>query len=198
MGLWRLDIHLLIVAMAINVANQNFSHKLLFFGLCLLAATNRESAAFGGIIWFFVRSRKLSNIGFSVFVSTIVYAFVVLLRHWFGSEYMTQTQVMGATIQGEYEDIMGFLSVRNPFSPLIMFSVIFTPLLLVALKDFKYFDDIARGLFASAITIGAISAVYGNMNELRIFIPTFTLLVFLAVHLETRRMSPKPGARPAR
>jgi hypothetical protein len=176
--------------------------RALLFAVAILASFNRESSAFAGIIWFFLYGFTLSrrirwretlyaaSLCVSSYAAVIGIRLAVLgARDTFGS----QGQVMlGPAFW--WQLFAQFLHHPSASGWPVLACAMLTPVLWWTWSNRGYMQETqARLLYADAL-IWAITCFWGKMDELRIFIPAVTILVFTCVWLEVlRARSPMSG-----
>lgn len=148
-----------------------------------IAATNRESAAFAGLLWLCVhgvsdaRRAKLGEWAFAAALSSGAYALVTALRALFGSQYAETAQVFAfASIKFW---LTGFL--RHPGLngwPLLAIAMWGLPLIVLWPRR-RDLDSNQTRLLAGAGVIALVSAVFGSINELRVFIPSIVIVAYV-------------------
>ena len=148
----------------------------------ILAAANRESAGFAGIIWIALavvrygpwpeQWRKFAP---GVIHMALAVAVIVGLRVWLSHSYKSK-QVLGGV--GAILDWRWILHPDGAF-PLLVCLIVFFVALLCALP--RPWTGDRKGLVLAAAGCTAISLIFGIPGELRIFLPTCVLLSFVAV-----------------
>lgn len=165
--------------------------------LSLLAAFNRESAAFSGVIWVFAnlqladkRSQQFRVLVEGGVLSVATYAVVILIRHAFSDyDLSLQQQQFVTALSGLAAHLRQFLQHPTPSSwPVLLGACLFP--FAVVLAQTSALDDIERRLLAAAAALAAISLVFGLINELRVFIPSLILVNLAATHRLARRDVP--------
>jgi len=174
----------------------------------ILAAANRESAAFAGVIWFFLYAiddeRKINwrEAGFGVLVSICSYGTALALRYGFGGSEAIGAKTQYLSLRHTYYNVLGFIQHPSPFAwpGLIFCSVLPCGLWIWLNRD--YLTGTHKRLLLAACAISFISIFFGNIMEIRTFISPLVISIFVAVSAETRRMkslpdishSPEPSA----
>lgn len=164
---------------ALALANR---HWALFF-LALAAATNRESAAFAGVIWAFVHGRSAGR-GFNwkeivrgMLISVVTYAEVLLLRQLFGVPGSKQSQLLGIVHLPAV--VAGFLQRPTPYAGPILLAAILAPIALLLMRCRASLQPAEHGLLAASCAVFGVSLVFGNLAELRVFLPVFTIHLYV-------------------
>ena len=170
--------------------------------LVVVASTNRESAAFGGVIWLCLhgwRSRACwRDVGLAVVFVSVAVACTLGLRYALGG---------GRAIGPTTQTVAGFMpavgavlgALRRPSitSWLVLFAAMAGPSLLWLLANTGRVDQVSRRLLVAAALMTMISIYFGLVGELRRHIPAVTLMVLAAAAVESgwrpERMRP-PGA----
>ena len=175
--------------------------------VCVFAATNRESAAFGGVLWAVVHGlpndwSKLRGIKSAYggvrwnavlgggFVSVVTYATVIGLRYAFGGAKAIARS--GQTLTGWTELKQSLISVIHsptPSSwPLLAFAMI-VPLTGWIMTNRPYCVGEDRRVVTAGLLIGFVTVLFGLVHELRVFIPSLVLLCYAAAAMEAKRGS---------
>ncbi|HZS48866.1 MAG TPA: hypothetical protein VFC63_27585 [Blastocatellia bacterium] len=90
--------------------------------LSVIAAANRESAAFAGVIWFFLYAiderRKINwrETGYAALVSICSYGTAIAIRYAFGGAQAVKSKTQILMLKGNYDSVKDFLSHPTPFS----------------------------------------------------------------------------------
>jgi len=158
--------------------------------LSVVAATNRESAAFAGVIWFFLygikRERRIDirESGFAALVSVCSYATTLLLRYELGG-----WKAIGHTQSPGFKTNIFLLSqyVQHPLAPFSGLSLILcmiTPFVLWIFYNRRALTTVQKRLLLASVAIAAASLIFGIVSEPRIFIPSVVLLLIVAVWAE--------------
>jgi len=167
--------------------------RLLLFILSIVAATNRESSAFAGVIWFFLyavdENRKINwrEAGYAAFVSISSYASVIALRFIFGGAQAIKSDTQYLPFRNNYYQIKTFITHPTPFSWVGLMLCMMLPSIIWIISNRSLLTFIHKRLLASACVIAAISVVFGNIGVPRIFIPSLMLTIFVAVWAEMNR-----------
>jgi hypothetical protein len=127
--------------------------------LTALAAANRESAAFAGVIWIIVRG----EIAFGAALTGMAGALVVALRYALGGP------------EGLRRQMLGIFAVQPGLVWPLLLVAMFGPALVWAANQ-----KASRKWLAAAGAVGAISAIFGIASEARVFIPSLALVLFSA------------------
>jgi len=159
--------------------------------LMVLATTNRESAAFGGVIWFCLYGWQRSRICWRDVVLAVALVSVALactlgLRYALGGD-----RAIGPTTQ----TLAGFMpalgavlgAFRRPSitSWLVLLTAMAGPSLLWLLANARRVDSVSRRLLVAAALMTMISIYFGLVGELRRHIPAVTLMVLAAAAVES-------------
>jgi hypothetical protein len=143
--------------------------------LSIVFAANRESATFLGVIWFVLgtsRGRWLRP--------AIEGGAICVLSY--GTSYVLKT-VLGPASRPNWfvawTNLEHLAAALHPFNLLGWLSMLAATLLLLVVCADLRLPQVRRFLML-AVLLALISLVYGLANELRIFLPTFTMLCFAA------------------
>lgn len=172
--------------------------------LALVAAGNRESAAFAGVIWTAVHGCTLWNVEggrwreslvpreicYGAAVSLLSYGTAVALRGYFGT---TDGAPLQSLMLPNIGDAVGaFLAHPNPFSwPGTLLASVMLSGSLFWLRHHAL-DEVSWKLLLAAGAVFLISTVFGSISELRVFLPAFTVTIFAAVRARTQERTPAP------
>lgn len=170
--------------------------------VALFAATNRESAAFAGVMWGICyglnekRKPNLPELGRAFLLTAIPYAAVLLLRYAFGGAraIVGETQMITA-ITSLRSDLQILLDYTTPFNWLTLGIAMFVPPLLWAASNWRTMHYLQRRLVYTALVLVLISFLFGILSELRIFIPSIVILVLTALWSEATHV-PSPSLSP--
>lgn len=165
----------------------------------LLAACNRESAMFGGIVWACVAGarhkfsfRAFKDYGFGglcvVIAGLVVYGLRAALGHGNAlSQYL-----------GIAYDFVHWKWLFMPFGAISKILAMVIPLAWIAQKRCSPLPDESVGLFWAALVCGVITAIFGILGELRIWLPCIVFIV-IAISLGLREpevVRIRPGIAP--
>jgi hypothetical protein len=143
--------------------------------LSILFAANRESAAFVGVIWFVLevsRERWLRPAIESGVICVLSYGTSYALKIALGPTNRPNWAVAWFNLKRLIDALLAF----NPLGWLPMLAA--TLLLLAVCADPRL--PRVRRFLALAVLLALPNLVYGLVNELRIFLPTFMMLCFAA------------------
>jgi hypothetical protein len=168
-----------VLFMALFVVCAVRQHLLLLPILSVAAACNRESAAFGGIVFACValaegglRRRALARVAWGIGCTLLALATIYQLRRILGGGPPPR-QMIGLWHTLDHWRWF-FLPFGSGPALVAMFAV---PILLLK-NVFPSLNSLQRGLLAAAAICVTISAVFGIINELRVLLPSYVLLVF--------------------
>ena len=161
------------------------------FVVATLAAFNRESAAFGGIIlaaqaW----SRKdvsRNRIAWGALCTATSLILVDLIR-WLVSGQHTQRQMLGLLVT-----IREWRWLLLPYGAGTSGLAMFLPLALLLKRQIEPWTPTQRGLLIAAAVVTAITSVFGNVGELRVLLPVYVVLLFVFVLAPDDDGSAHPG-----
>ena len=168
------------------------SHRrLVLFLLAILAATNRKSSSFAGVIWFFLYGidnkfrLRLLDFFYAVFISIISYGFALLIRHNYGVAGIRNQQSFTA-----WSDLSScikkFINHPNHISWPVLLLAMSIPIVLWIWNNRKFLSPRGVRLLASALAIFLITLIFGTIKEIRVFIPTIVIMVFVAAVAESK------------
>jgi hypothetical protein len=160
----------------------------LTLAIAALAAANRESAAFAGLIWAAVNWQKEDGrvdagaLGFAALLSATAISVVIGLRYGLGG-----TAAIGSdtqTVVSIWETIVSLAEATNQPSltrwPALAI-VMFGPAVLWLLANRMRFDQRHRALIGAAVTISVLTLCTGLASELRRHLPALAILLYAAV-----------------
>jgi hypothetical protein len=157
--------------------------------ISLLAATNRESAAFAGLIWLCVHGWssegvKPLEVAKGLVLSVAAYAFVLVLRHTFAAPGEAGVQMLAfTTIPQKVKDFVEFPRPSGwPF--LLVASVV--PMAWFTRATWSYRTREENGLLAAAAIILAVTFVFGMIDEMRVFLTGFTIVLYANTRASAR------------
>lgn len=164
--------------------------------VALLAATNRESAAFAGILWgicygFTEKWRpNVPELARAFLLTAIPYAAVLILRYAFGGTraIVGGTQMITA-LSSLQSDIRILLDYTTPFNWLTLGIAMFLLPLLWAASNWRTLSFLQRRLVYAALILIVISFLFGILSELRIFIPSVVILILAALWSEATKQT---------
>jgi hypothetical protein len=163
--------------------------RLLLLVFACLAAANRESSTFAGLIWFFLygiddklRLNKW-EVFYSAGVSLLSYCFVLFIRYIFGAGHTGPQQLVIAW-PGLVTRFHSFLAKPAPDSWPVLLLAMSIPLLLLIWFKRQFLKLWHKKLLFSAMAIVLISLVFGGIDELRILIPSLVIVIFVVVVLQ--------------
>jgi hypothetical protein len=143
--------------------------------LSIVFAANRESATFLGVIWFALvmsRERWLRPAIEGGAICVLSYGTSYALKTALGPASRPNWVVPWANLERLAEAVL-------PFNLLGWLSMLAATLLLLVVCANPRLPQVRRFLVLAAL-LALPSLVYGLVNELRIFLPTFTMLCFAA------------------
>jgi hypothetical protein len=166
-----------------------------------LAAANRESAAFAGVIWAAVNWRTddgriaAREVGFGAVISATAMIVVFALRYALGGAAAVGSDTQ--TIVSLRETIVSLAEAVNHPSPTrwpVLAAVMFGPVGFWLFRNRARFDRRHVGLVAAAVIISTLTLSTGLASELRRHLPAFAVLLFAAVAAERgwRSAPPRP------
>jgi hypothetical protein len=170
------------------------------FALSIVAALNRESAVFGGLIWGcaygvtvipHARFRNKLRIEWrDAFIggaaAVAAYATILAARRALGGSHGT-----GVLQHTSFSALPGILaSAINKPAPdswlVLLLAIVIGPLMWIATNR-RYLTATHRGILGAGVLIFIVSSIFSLINELRMLIPLSVLLIYVAVCAETIR-----------
>jgi len=149
----------------------------LLLSVAIVAAMNRESAAFAGLIWFFMHGlderRRLNwrEACYSALVSTSSMAFALLLRYEFGGRQAIGSRTQRVPLSVNVDAVKHLILHPTPLSWAGRLFCMTLPLALWILANRQCLTPVHKRLLGAAGSIAVVSLVFGYIGEPRIFIP---------------------------
>jgi hypothetical protein len=163
------------VALSAGALASLSNRFLLALGLALLFATNRESAAFIGIIWIVLADgstwptvRRLFE---GLLISTLSYAVSIALRYYIAGPSSIKNHFV------PFVNVRRLLSALEQFDPLSWVALLLS-LFAIMLISISYNNALARRFVALAAILAVPTFLYGLINEIRVFLPSLLMLAF--------------------
>lgn len=158
--------------------------------LVVLASSNRESAAFGGVIWLCLygwRSRVCwPEVGRALALVSLAVVCTLGLRYALGgARAIGPTTQTVAGFMPAIGALVGALGRPSLTSWPVLFAAMAGPSVVWLLFNARQVDDVSRRLLVTAVLLTLISIYFGLVGELRIYIPALTLMVLTAVAVES-------------
>ena len=148
---------------------------LLALGLALLFATNRESAAFIGIIWIVLAARSTwptpRRLFEGLFISALSYAVSIALRYYIAGSSSIKNYFVPFT------NVRRLLSALEQFDPLSWLALLLSLFAIMSIS-ISYGNALARRFVALAAVLAVAALLYGLINEIRVFLPSLLMLAF--------------------
>ena len=164
--------------------------------VAILASFNRESSVFAGVIWFALyginrkRSIEWRESFYAALVCVTAYASAIGIRVAILGSRQTFGSDAQAVITPSWwwrQEVLPFFQHPNASGwPVLAFAMV-APILWWIGINREYMGEKQTRLFAAGCVIGAITCAFGHSEELRVFIPALTVLVFTCVWLEVLR-----------
>lgn len=158
--------------------------------LAMVSCWNRESGAFAGVLWFFLHAWRgglrlfWSEAVFGGIVSIACYGLAIVLRNLHGSTQAVVSQEFVIPIQ--WAHIQQFLHHPSPFAwPIVTAAGLAVPLGIIWQRR-AFLDNSDRRILLTSLVITVISLPVGMIDELRVFLPTLTLLVVVSARVLAR------------
>jgi hypothetical protein len=162
-----------LLALTLGVGAALARRYWLCLALSILFAFNRESAAYLGLIWIVLTIRPSSVPralveGGAICVAS--YGLVIATRHFMRPGGSGNWDSLGRNLQA----IMGSLADFNPLHWLAMLVAIVALLAL----NIRLKEPLPRSFVLLAVIFSGAALVFGQINELRVHLPAFLMLVF--------------------
>jgi hypothetical protein len=171
---------ILFMSLFIGLALAERSIVLTF--VVIVAATNRESAAFAGVIWIALATVRYGpwpeqwrRFALGVFYIVLATTIAVALRVWLSADYKPGQNV---GLWGALREWRWILHPDGAFPLLIAMAASFFALLRGVPRPWTT-DQVGLGLAAATVLVFCL--VFGIFGELRVFLPVCVLLSFVAV-----------------
>ena len=152
----------------------------------LLGSMNRESCVFAGVIWIFVNGfnesfkPKYPEILYGALVSAASYSSAIVIRLALGGSKITYLELnVGLPyLAAKFKE---FLHNPTNSSWPVLLAAMFAPLVLWLWYNRKTLTSLHLRLLAASAAIILMSQQYSGLDDLRMFIPAFTIAVYVAV-----------------
>ena len=156
----------------------------LFAITALLACFNRESAVFAGVLWalcYGVRKRKIvaREVARGLLLSAFCYSLILWIRSWFIGLRAFRAHQSFAFLNVP-ERIHAAITHFNPFVWPVMGLCMAGPLVIRIFERRALLSPFQRQLLFACAVIGGITLVFGEINELRVFVPSLTILAYVS------------------
>lgn len=161
--------------------------------IALASVLNRESGAFAGVVWFIARSWQggircnWAEAAFAAMVSASSYGLASVVRVWMTVNRAGEIQNTDG-IGFVFRSFADYLRAPHPQGwPLMLVATIAAPGGLLWARRASL-DSYDRRLISSAIIIALLSVPFGAINEIRIFLPSWTIVSFTCVRVLDRQL----------
>jgi hypothetical protein len=149
--------------------------------LAVIAAANRESAAFAGLIWICIHGYasgrwKWRELLKGAAISAAAYITVVALRQRFSVPGTPFRQLVVAA--GLPDTILAFLKHPNPFGWPVMLAATVTPIGLLLWAMRHDVTEKEGRLLVAALAMFMVSLIFGKVDELRVFLPAIAVSMY--------------------
>lgn len=165
--------------------------RLAAVGLALLAAANRESAPFIGVIWFALygmgpdRKPQYKEIAFAAGLVVLAYGMVLSIRYALGGTAALAPQTTAIVWLGDF--IGEFIARPSPSGWPVLLVAMVAPLALWLWVDREWMGPTEKRLLLAGVAIALIAPLFGIVKELRFFIPAAVPLIYTACCAERNR-----------
>jgi|GEM_PF-2335078 hypothetical protein len=183
-----------VVLIALMVWATVKKRPLLLLGIALVAAANRESAAFAGVLWGLSyawdekRRPQWNELARAFLLIVVPYAAVLLLRYAFGGARAVTTGTQMVTALSSLQNDLKILTAYvTPFNWLSLAIAMFVPPLLWVTTNWRDMTFLQHRLVYAALALVLITFFFGIVSELRIFIPSVVILILMGVWSEAVR-----------
>ncbi|MBU1998375.1 MAG: hypothetical protein KKE64_02650, partial [Candidatus Omnitrophica bacterium] len=163
--------------------------RVALFILSIIAASNRESSAFAGVIWIFYHGLsdnyriKIKELLYGLFLSASSYGTVMALRYAIGGAKVTYMQGIGG-IDNIMLAVREFMHNPTNASPLVLFAAMVIPLFFWIYGNRASIKPLHIRLMLAAAVIEIASIQLAFFSELRTAIPFMVVMVFCALLIE--------------
>ena len=148
----------------------------LALGVALLFATNRESAAFIGIIWIILadhdtwpKSRRLFE---GLFISALSYAVAIALRYYIAGPSHTANWFMPLS------NLEKLAFALTQFNRVEWWLALLLSLFAIMLISISYSNALARRFVALAVIFAVPNWLFGVISEIRVSLPSLLMMAF--------------------
>ena len=165
-----------IVGLSLGVLASLSGRFFLALGVALLFATNRESAAFIGIIWIILadhdtwpKSRRLFE---GLLISALSYAASIALRYYIaGPSHI-------ANFFGVRMNLKLLISALTQFDAASWWLPLLLSLFVIMFISISYSNALARRFVALAVIFAPPTWLFGLISEIRISLPSLLMMAF--------------------
>ena len=165
-----------IVALSLGTLAALSDRFFLALGVALLFATNRESAAFIGIIWIILadhdtwpKSRRLFE---GLLISALSYAASIALRYYIaGPSHI-------ANFFGVRMNLKLLISALTQFDAASWWLPLLLSLFVIMFISISYSNALARRFVALAVIFAPPTWLFGLISEIRISLPSLLMMAF--------------------
>ncbi|TRZ95339.1 hypothetical protein D4R78_03715 [bacterium] len=172
-------------------------NRRMLLAAAILAAANRESSVFAGLIWIALygidsrRRLRFPEISFAALVSLASYTIVVGLRFLLGGNKVMNQQLLTGWPE-LVSNWRGFIAQPTYGSwPFLWFAIV-TPVFLWIWVNRVFLSPQHKRLLAVAALITCITFVFGTLSEPRTFIPSFVIFILVAALAEeSSKLNPR-------
>jgi hypothetical protein len=172
-------------------------NRRMLLAAAILAAANRESSVFVGLIWIALygidsrRRLRFPEIFFAALVSLASYAIVAGLRFLFGGNKVANQQLLTGwpDLVSHWREFIAHPTYGS--WPILWFAIV-TPVFLWIWANRVFLSPLHKRLLVVAALITSINFVFGTLNEPRTFIPSFVILILVAALAEaSSKLNPR-------
>jgi hypothetical protein len=165
-----------IVALSLGALACLSDRFFLALGVALLFATNRESAAFIGIIWIILaghgtwpKSRRLFE---GLFISALSYAVSIALRYYIAGPSNTANDFQALA------NLETLISALTQFYPVSWWLLMLLTLFAIMSISINYSNALARRFVALAVILAVPNWLFGAIIEIRVALPSLLMMAF--------------------
>lgn len=180
------------VVLTIRSAWASPRNRALLLAVVLFATTNRESAAFAGLIWLCVHAlsfRPLAVVKVEALYGAILIGaslgLATALRQWFAPGDQAVRQILDlhplGFVSAQGTLLLEAIRTPSPGSWLAAYGAVLIPWCAWTWINRRRWAAVHLRLLLATVLVAGVSLLFGNINELRAFIPVFSLLVCVGV-----------------
>ena len=157
--------------------------------LAIGASFNRESGAFAGVMWFFVFGWKGSlkldwkESIYAGVISGLSMVSAVLVRSFTSGHPISLFQAQADGIVDVLRFVLTSLKAPSPHSFIPLAALNLVLVISIIWPQRSQIGSLDRRLLLAALAITLVSLKFGALNELRVFIPVWTILAFVSVRV---------------
>jgi hypothetical protein len=150
-----------------------------------VAAANRESAAFAGVIWMAVQGFRDNRVrpfevGRGALLAAVTYGVALALRAWFAPPGPHRVQLIAVVYVPTL--LREFVRHPNPAAWPVLLAAGVLPLRVLAGVARGTLTPAHRRMVWAGVVVAALTLVFGMIDELRVLLPAAAIVIFANCH----------------